>query len=761
LPGALSTVRVVDFGHYVAGPLAAMLLADAGAEVIHVDRPGAGQSHPSDAVYNRNKKRITLDLKHPDGMAAAQALVAEADILIENFRPGVMARLGLDAERLCAAHPGLIHCALPGFAPSDPRAALPGWEGVVQAASNGYRPLAGHYYTDYSTIEIDDPDRPLFNPVPLASNLAGMLGATAIVMALIARRRTGLGQSICLPLSEAMIEVLNMRLDMPDFGKGSPAGSFIGKYACADGRFLDLMAYPFRFIEWIVEHLGLAGEWRAEGLLDVKAIAADPVLTQRVEQKLVALFRSRTSAEWEALATELKVPLALSRTPGEWLRTEAAVQSCSVAKLDDPLLGPIRTAGLAVNFSESPGEIVPRSLPDADARFGGPRPTAPPQPARTALTQALKGIRVVDIATQVAGPTAGRILADFGAEVIKITDPRTPVLMAHVNRGKKTALIDIQKPAGRGILLDLVEQSDVYLHNFAQDAPPRYGIGLDALRERRHDLIYCSVSAYAYTGDWAARRGYEMEGQASAGMQTHYSGPDRWPLNHPMLVNDVGTGILGAFGIAAALYQRGEAGIVQQVNVSLSQTATLHQAHYLVLPEGEAELPSGGLDARGWHALQRLYRAGDGWLFLGASEPQRPIIAELLGIPEHDDASIEAGIEAQLATGPVERWISLLNAAGIAAHAVIGSSFEAAAAPALRERGVVEHHLSADGDLELHPAIGPWLSRTPPKVQPSSTPYGSDVLEILRSIGRDGDVVRLAADGVIAFEGPAIRGIAA
>src|SRR5580704_12424503 len=141
-PG-LTGIRVLDFGHYVAGPLAAVLLADAGASVIHVDRPGdLDETLPRTDVYlNRSKQRITLDLKEKADAATARELAATSDVVIENFRPGVMHRLGLDSATLREANDRLIFCSLPGFGATDDNAELRAWEGIVHSSVAGYRPL--------------------------------------------------------------------------------------------------------------------------------------------------------------------------------------------------------------------------------------------------------------------------------------------------------------------------------------------------------------------------------------------------------------------------------------------------------------------------------------------------------------------------------------------------------------------------------------------------------------------------------------------
>src|ERR687885_630912 len=141
MAGPLAGIRVIDFGQYVAGPLAAMLLADYGADVIRVDPPGGPRwPTPANATWNRGKRSIVLDLKRPPDQAVARRLVASADVVVENFRPGVMDRLGLGPRAMTDADPRLIYCSLPGFAADDPRAPLPAWEGVIGAATGTYRP---------------------------------------------------------------------------------------------------------------------------------------------------------------------------------------------------------------------------------------------------------------------------------------------------------------------------------------------------------------------------------------------------------------------------------------------------------------------------------------------------------------------------------------------------------------------------------------------------------------------------------------------
>ena len=178
--GALDAIRVIDFGHYVAGPLAGMLLADQGAEVIKVDPPGGPVfDTPANATWNRGKKSICLDLRSPADAAIARDLVADADVLIENFRPGTMEGFGLGEADLREANPGLLYCAMPAFAAEDPRSRMPGWEGVVMAAVDVFRPLA-EYRNMVQVLHQTPAERagePTFTAEPIASSYADSMAA--------------------------------------------------------------------------------------------------------------------------------------------------------------------------------------------------------------------------------------------------------------------------------------------------------------------------------------------------------------------------------------------------------------------------------------------------------------------------------------------------------------------------------------------------------------------------------------------------------
>ncbi|HWI72461.1 MAG TPA: CoA transferase, partial [Baekduia sp.] len=205
---ALDDLVIVDFSRVLAGPLATMVLADLGAEVIKVERPGAGDDTrawgpPFDergqATYfqsvNRNKSSVTLDLGSEDGGAEARALVARADVVVENFRPGVMDRLGLGYDALAAQRPGLVYCSITGFG-AGAGAALPGYDLLVQALG-GLMSITG---------EADG--EPQKVGVALVDVVTGLFAAVGILAALRHRERTGEGQRVEVDLLSSLLAAL-------------------------------------------------------------------------------------------------------------------------------------------------------------------------------------------------------------------------------------------------------------------------------------------------------------------------------------------------------------------------------------------------------------------------------------------------------------------------------------------------------------------------------------------------------------------------
>ena len=250
-----------------------------------------------------------------------------------------MARLGLGAAELTARDPRLIYCSLPGFATDDPRAAQPGWEGLIAAATGIYEPRVP------PNPPLSDGPRPLFTDLRIASHFGAYVAAVAITMALIARHRAGFGQWIEAPLFDAVFETIGVHgielpadqhanlLSAPDAWGG-------GNYRCGDGRFVTSYTGTPRFLTWFADAAGVGDAWRAEGLLDLDRLRADPVLERALRARLTELFATRDATAWEQVALAANLPFSVARTRAEWVRHPHARRTGMLVRLDDPELGP-------------------------------------------------------------------------------------------------------------------------------------------------------------------------------------------------------------------------------------------------------------------------------------------------------------------------------------------------------------------------------------------------------------------------------------
>ena len=739
MPGALEGVRVIDFGQYIAGPMAAMLLADQGADVIRIDPPaGPMFDTPANATYNRGKRSIALDLKSPGDAETARQLVASADVVIENFRPGVMERLGLGAEAMTAANRRLIYCSLPGFAGDDPRAGIRAWEGTVAAATCTYaaNPRTG---------------KPIYTPLPFSSSYAAFLAAVSVGMALNARERDGLGQVVEVPLFDATYAAIGYRgqrvHNATDDGIAALT-RMLGvtrQFECKDGR-------------WFMYHAGNknAPDFASMAEATWLAPAANTSLDE-IRENTEALFKTRTALEWEAFCESVGTEGSVCRTSAEWLENEHALGSKIVIDSEDPVLGKVRGPGINVRMSGTvPAIRGPRPVLDADRESiiasRGEAQRAPATAGET-LRAALEGVKVIDLCIVLAGPTCGRTLAEFGADVVRIDSPHRGSVVFHVdiNRGKRSLLLDLKKPEGLEIFWKLVEDADVVVQNFRKGIAEKLGIGYEQVKARRPDIVYASLNTYGRVGPWAGRPGHEQIAQAASGMQERFGGDGR-PTLAPFAVNDYGTGFMGAYGVALALLHRKKTGQGQHIDTALAYTGTMLQSLFLQDYEGKVWDEPRGQDAIGSGKLNRAYQASDGWFFLAA----RP--EDLVGDygPVVRDTS-EAELEKIFSETTLASCVQKLWLAGAGAHRII-QDFRAL----MDDPWAAAHGLSVTREHDgLGPVttIGPSprLSRTPAVPgRPAPIP-GSDAASILADIGMLGEIDRLVADGVVVVEGVLAR----
>ncbi len=355
---ALDGITVLEFANYVSGPYAGMMLADLGADVIKIESPdggdpfrgwGAADYSATFGSVNRNKKSVVLDLKSADGLAAARALAADADVLIENYRTGAMDRLGLGYEELSKANPRLVYASITGFGRDGPYAERAGYDTVGQAMSGLLSVL-----TDLS--------KPQPMGISLSDHLTGMMAAYGILGALMARNTSGRGQRVETSLLAATIAFL-----------GENAARFFetGKTPSRETRARSAQVYAFTDAngQGVVVHLSsptkfwrglteVAGhpEWQDDARFKTKR---DRQENYRVLHGLLAeIFATESRDHWLALLQQHDVPSAPIYTLDQVFADPQVEHLGLIRKIPHPKVGHVSLVSGGVTLSETPAEIL-------------------------------------------------------------------------------------------------------------------------------------------------------------------------------------------------------------------------------------------------------------------------------------------------------------------------------------------------------------------------------------------------------------------
>lgn len=695
---AFQDVRIVDFSQGAAGPMASMLLGDFDADVVKVEPPAGDRlaAHPGYQAWNRNKVVVTLDLEAPEGLATARDLIAKADVAVFDSPAEVLSRLGLDPATLLAAHPGLIVASMPPYGDTGPWSGLPPHHSLLTA-------LSGDAFRQGAVG-----DAPVHMVIPYLWYGQAVVGAGAIGAALYERAQSGLGQAVTVSgLHGAAVMSLQMRVMqevLPPRTDPQGAAPNYRLYECADGRWLFLGTLFEGFFDIAMAVLGLTVSF--EDLTEAPEASREAI---------AAVVRTRTRAEWLADLQGAGVPSAPVETRETWFSGPAVVQSALKVTLDHPTLGPITLPGAPVKLSRTPASVraLPRRAPTPDWR---PRDPPPARRRDGGGHGPLHGVRVLDLGAVVAGAHAGGILANFGADVIKVEpvtgDPfrSDGALFLAYNRGKRGLGIDLKMPEGVVLFHDLVRNADVVLDNYRYGVRTKLGIDYAALRAINPRIVSCSINAYGDRGDRAALPGFDPLLQAESGMMAAQGG-DGAPIFHTVPVNDAGTAAMAAFGIIAALNARERTGEGQEVLTSLLAQSLMFQIGELVSFEGRPANRAGGRDCLGASALHRFYACADGWLALVCETPREAsALAEALGVNLGDPA---AALQA-----PCDGAVAETIAAALATRqrdAVLGALLRAgvAATPARHTDDLVAHaRAQSIGTLESwdHPRLGEVIS---------------------------------------------------
>jgi crotonobetainyl-CoA:carnitine CoA-transferase CaiB-like acyl-CoA transferase len=354
----LDGITVLDLTRVLSGPYCTMLLADMGARVIKVEQPGKGDDTRAwgppflegESAYflsiNRNKESVTLDFKHPDGRALLEQLIGKADVLVENFRPGTLTKLGLDYETLSTRYPRLVYCSISGFGHTGPRWKQPGYDAVMQA-EGGLMSITG---------AADGP--PYRLGVAIVDIVSGMFAAYGVAMALFARERTGKGQEVDLAMLDATVALLTYQAGnyfasgkVPArLGNRHPSIVPYETFTASDGEF--------------VLAVGNDEQWRrfcaVAGLPEDERFATN---SQRVSaydalRPFVAdRLREKPRQFWIDGLTKAGVPCGSVRNFEELFADPQLDAREMIAMVEHATIGPLRALGVPVKLSNTPGAV--------------------------------------------------------------------------------------------------------------------------------------------------------------------------------------------------------------------------------------------------------------------------------------------------------------------------------------------------------------------------------------------------------------------
>ena len=593
--GPLNGLKVLSIGTSIVGPWAATLLGYLGAEVFKVEPPKGEflrvlyphQNKLSTAYSstNLNQKSAGLNTKETEGMNAMLNLANQADVLIENFRPGVTDRIGLGYELLHKSNPNLVFASSSGYGDDGPMKNLAALEPHLQAFS-GMSGITGFRGDDGQLIRFThlDPTGAIF--------FCGL-----IMLGLIERERFGhacwvktshLANALA-NMNNKVSEVLLANAQVEPLGSGSSTSAPNRCYLCEDKRFIAVSCENQNQWSAFCEAMGLT------------ELAEDPRFsknTDRIDNRdeldniLKDHFLEKPSRWWSLRLTKAKVPNSFDLCFDDLQFHQQIIENNFLVEVNGDHTGPFYVGGLPWEFSETPPKIdtsIPVPGGDTERAMNEGFTNKPKDPVKELSDTPeypLKGIKVVDTTQGYTGPYLSFMLAEAGADVIKVepidgdwskklspqTDKGVSALYQSFNRNKTITRIDLQTDEGQSEFESLIKDADILIEEWANESPESKIYDYDALKTNNPSLIHYSLSAFGHRGPMKNRPGSDLTIQAMSGYLRTMGDVGEEPVRVGADVVSTCTAAMGLIGILSALYSRIQNGKGQQIKSSMLGT---------------------------------------------------------------------------------------------------------------------------------------------------------------------------------------------
>jgi crotonobetainyl-CoA:carnitine CoA-transferase CaiB-like acyl-CoA transferase len=671
----LEGVRILDMTVGLAPAVATLLLAESGADVVKLEppEPGPDRALAGFRTWSRSKRSAVVDLGTAGGRADLERFLAGADVLVHELGPVRAEALGLDDASLSRRHPHLIVSSVLSWPANHPDADRPVDELLAMArlgVCDEQMPVRR--------------DGPVYVRFPLGSWCAAYLAAAGILARLIRAGRggpvgpahTSLAQGALVPMgmhwhrSERPSPAL--AAGMPKASRGSQATIF----QCSDGEWLHLMGDPTQAPE-VRAALGALGGGSA------------PDGAWGGGDNLAAALGTRPRHEWLEAMWAADVPVQPCLPYGAAFDDAQAWANRYLVELDDPEVGPVTMGGLPLTVTppqQVRGPAPVHGAHTADVLHEWTPRAAPPRPAPARWP--LEGVKVLDLGSYLAGPYGPMLLADLGADVIKVEstagDAMRPTTWAFVGcqRGKRGVALDLRRPDARRALEALVGWADVVHHNVRTPAARRLGIDAESIWAVNPSAVYCHTSAYGPAGERADWPGYDQLFQAACGWERAGAGEDNPPMWHRFGFMDHLCAMSSVVATLLALYRRDRTGAPSAVAGSLLGAGVLTMSETYRRPDGTlAPTPTLDADQLGVSEGRRLVELADGWVAVAADT----------------EAQLGALRTVGLAGRKVADALADLDAVGVPAEAVRLDQMDAFFDdPANRAAGLVASYPQAD-----------------------------------------------------------------